>query len=101
MAMVQNTPLAGTWSAAPPILTGGRVIATPLETQNVICLDQFTGKELWTKPRGGNVYLAGVFDGKVLLVGRDAVTAFDLESGAQAWTPIKTPAPSGRGVAVA
>lgn len=100
MAMVQNTPLGATWSTAPPILAGGRVISTPLEAQSLICLDQFTGKELWSKPRGNNLYLAGVFEGKVLVVGREGVTAFDVESGAQAWT-VKTPAPSGRGVAVA
>lgn len=101
MAMVQNTPLGATWSAAPPILAGGRVVSTPLEAQSIICLDQFTGKELWTKPRGSSQYLAGVFDGKVLVVGREATIAFDLETGAPAWTPVKTPAPSGRGIAVA
>ncbi|MSR57381.1 MAG: hypothetical protein EXS05_06890 [Planctomycetaceae bacterium] len=99
-AMVQNTPLAGSWSAAPPILAQGKVIYAALETQTLVCLDQFTGKELWIKPRNTGMYVAGVFDGKVLVIGREAALAFDLVSGATLWT-VKTPIPSGRGVAIA
>jgi outer membrane protein assembly factor BamB/tetratricopeptide (TPR) repeat protein len=100
MAMVQNIPLHGAWAPAPPVLAEGRVILTAAETQRLICLDQFTGKELWSKPRNSGLYLAGVYNGKVLVVGRDVVTAFDLTNGSSLWT-LKTPAPSGRGVAIA
>ncbi len=100
MQMVQPTALTGAWGPAPPIIADGRVVYTPIETELLVCLDESTGKELWTKPRGNSLYLAGVFDREVVVVGRDAVTAFQLASGAQAWTtPIS--APSGRGVAVA
>jgi outer membrane protein assembly factor BamB len=98
--MVQQTPLGGTWSCAPPIISEGRVVYTPPDAQFLVCLDQLTGKELWNKPRGSGLYLAGVFDRQVVVVGRDAVTAFHLESGAQAWTAAVSP-PSGRGVTVA
>ncbi len=100
MQMVQNTPLNGAWGTAPPIITDGRIVYTPQDAQILVCLDQFTGKELWNKPRGNSLYLAGVFDKQVVVVGRDAVTAYQLENGAQAWsTPISPP--SGRGVTVA
>ncbi len=100
MNMVQPTPLGATWSAAPPVIADGRIIYTPQDAQVLVCLDEFTGKELWTKPRGNALYLAGVFEGLVVVVGRDAVVAYRLENGSQAWsTPISPP--SGRGVTVA
>lgn len=98
MAMVQNTPLNGTWSQSPPILAGGKIIWTPMESGNLVCIDQFSGKELWTKPRQNQIYVAGVHQGKVVVVGREATTAYDLGSGTQAWS-VKTGNPSGRGVA--
>lgn len=100
MQMVQYAPLNGAWGTAPPIISDGRIVYTPQDAQILVCLDAFTGKELWNKPRGNSLYLAGVFEGQVVVVGRDAVTAYQLESGAQAWsTPISPP--SGRGVTVA
>lgn len=98
MAIVQNQPLSGGWSQTPPILAAGRVISTPLESQILVCLDQFTGKELWQKPRGRGTYLAGVVDGKVLVVGRESLMALDAATGTPAWGPITTPIASGRGI---
>ena len=98
--MVPNTPLGGTWGPAPPIIAEGRVVYTPMDAPVLVCLDEFTGKELWSKPRGSSLYLAGVFDKLVVVVGRDAITAFHLEKGDQAWMA-KITAPSGRGVIVA
>ncbi|MFN0053060.1 MAG: PQQ-binding-like beta-propeller repeat protein [Planctomycetales bacterium] len=98
---VQQTQLNGSWHPSPPILAEGKVVYTPLETQTLICLDLYTGKELWSKPRGNNgLYLAGVLGGKILLQGRDALAAYDLATGREAWN-LKTPIPSGRGVALA
>lgn len=100
MYMVQQTQLGGVWGTTPPIISGGRVIYAPLESQNFVCLDQFTGKELWNKPRSNGLYIAGVFDGKVLVVGRDTTTAYDLANGNTLWN-VKTGTPSGRGVLLA
>lgn len=95
--MVQYASLNQRWSPAPPIISGGRVVFTPLESANLVCLDLATGKELWTKPRGNAVYLAGVVDGTVLVAGQDGLTAYALADGVQRWAA-KTPIPSGRGV---
>jgi outer membrane protein assembly factor BamB len=95
--MVQNTALSQRWSPAPPVIAGGHVVLTPLESQNLVCLDLATGKELWSKPRGNGLFLGGVVDGRVLLVGSEGVTAYGLEDGAQKWTA-KTAVPAGRGV---
>lgn len=98
--MVQQVPLGGAWGPAPPIIAQGRIVYTPPEAQTLVCLDQYSGKELWTKPRGHAHYLSGVFEKHVVVAGRDALTAYRLESGEQAWT-LKIPNPAGRGVTVA
>jgi outer membrane protein assembly factor BamB len=97
---VQYASLGGVWGPAPPVISQGRIIYTPPETQTLVCLDQFTGKELWTKPRGHAWYLCGVFDKQVVVAARDSLTAYRLENGEQAWTT-KIPGPAGRGVTVA
>jgi outer membrane protein assembly factor BamB len=97
--MVPHVPLGGGWGPAPPIIAEGRIIYTPPESQVLVCLDEYTGRELWTKPRANFQYLAGVFNHEVVLVGRDSVASYKLD-GAQSWTA-KIPAPAGRAVAVA
>jgi outer membrane protein assembly factor BamB len=96
--MVPHVPLGGGWGPAPPIIADGRVLYTPPESQVLVCLDENTGKELWTKPRANFLYLAGVFNHEAVLVGRDAVASYKLD-GTQSWTA-KIPAPAGRAVAV-
>jgi len=99
--MVQHTQLNQVWGPAPPIVVAGRVVYTPTEAQVIVCLDQATGNEVWRKPRGQAQFLAGVFDKQAVVVGRDQVAAYRIDDGAQAWTPIKITAPSGRPVTVA
>ena len=103
--MVPHTALNAAWGPAPPIVVAGRVIYTPNDAppagaQVIVCLDQASGKELWRKPRGHSQFLAGVFDKLAVVVGRDMVTAYRIDDGAQAWAAKITP-PSGRGVTVA
>ncbi|MCY2962865.1 MAG: PQQ-binding-like beta-propeller repeat protein [Planctomycetota bacterium] len=99
--MVQQFGLSTVWHAAPPITAGGRVIYTPTDpqVQTLYCVDQSTGKELWAKPRGAGMYLAGVFDGLAITVGRDTTVAYRVANGEIAWS-LKHTLPSGRGVAV-
>lgn len=44
------------------------------------------GKLRWKRPRDGGLYFAGVSQGKALMIARDAIHAFDLETGNTAWT---------------
>jgi outer membrane protein assembly factor BamB len=93
--------LKDAWGPAPPVVHAGRVVFTSSEAQNFVCLDQATGKELWSKPRGTALFFAGVHDKLAIVVGRDQVSAWQIETGAEAWPSVKIPAPSGRGVMVA
>jgi outer membrane protein assembly factor BamB len=93
--------LKDAWGPAPPVVHAGRVVYSSPEGQNFVCLDQATGKELWTKARGSLSYFAGVYEKLAIVVGRDSVSAWQFENGAEAWPSIKIPAPSGRGVMLA
>ena len=82
-----------------PAIAGGRVVFTAPDSKAVICLNLKDGEELWQIPRGPkDLYMAGVFNGKVLIVGKESCKALDLLTGAQAWEQ-KTGMPSGQGVA--
>ncbi len=69
---------AGRWSDSSVMLAEGKVLATPFDRDFLFCLDLVSGKLLWKTPREDNLYLACVYDGKVVLVGRRAVRAFYL-----------------------
>ena len=89
------------WSDATVTIAEGCVILTPVESDQLFCLSLIDGKLLWKMDRGDNIYVAGVRDGKVLLVGRKQMQAFELADGKPGWpAPLLLPQgsmPSGRG----
>ena len=92
---------AGGWRDAAPILAGGRVILTPVESDKLHCLDLRSGAVHWRVPRGDALYVAGVVDDRVILVGRHAVDALSLGEGRSVWDKplaLATASPSGRGI---
>ncbi len=101
-SLVQRKELNGRWCPSAPILVGNRVVYTPSEEAVLECLNLFDGKRIWQKPKGKFLYLAGVFDKYIVLVGTDSVAALSPEDGETLWTlPIPSSAgkPSGRGIA--
>ncbi len=99
---VQQRDLASQWSPAAPIIAGSVVVYTPPEESIILALNVLNGKRLWEKPKESWLYLAGVFDDRVILVGRTEIGALALATGKPLWTvPFKNEAtPSGRGLAV-
>jgi hypothetical protein len=79
------------------MIADGKVIFTAPDEGSLHCLRLRDGALLWTAPRVEDVYVAGIFDGKVLLVGTSACRALNLADGKQAWR-LATEVPSGRGV---
>src|SRR5262249_24924248 len=65
---------------------------------SVHCLSLRTGELLWKQKRADDLYLAGVHNSKVLLVGKSACRALNLADGKQLWRT-ETGLPSGQGVA--
>ncbi|HET6324229.1 MAG TPA: PQQ-binding-like beta-propeller repeat protein, partial [Planctomycetaceae bacterium] len=101
-ALVQPTELNAHWSPSAPVIVGNRVLYTPAEESNLICLDLATGALRWHYPKGEDqLYLAGVHDTSAILVGKSSVTALSLDTGRSQWTAaLEEPQapPSGRGV---
>ena len=100
---VPQRDLAAQWSPSAPIISGSVVVYTPPEEAVILALNALDGKRLWEKPKENWLYLAGVFDDRVILVGRSEIGAFALATGKPLWTsPLGDEArPSGRGLAVA
>lgn len=86
------------WKVSAPVVRDGKVVFTAPDALSVHCLNLRDGQLLWRCSRGDNVYLAGVFNGKVLLIGRKSCQALSLEDGRQLWQ-LDTGSPSGQGVA--
>lgn len=89
------------WMDSAPTISGGRVIVTPVESNEIHCVNLIDGRLLWKRPRGAGLYVAGVRDDQVLVVGRDGMQALRLADGEAAWPAVvQYPAgstPSGRG----
>ena len=89
------------WRDGVPIVAGGKIILTPRETEEIHCLDLRSGSIVWKQPRKEGLYVAGVVDGGVIIVGRRGVQSIALADGAPRWaTPLVLAGacPSGRGV---
>jgi outer membrane protein assembly factor BamB len=80
------------------MIRDGRVVFTAPDGEAVHCLNLRDGTLAWKERRVNDLYLAGVFRGKVLLVGRDLCRALSLQDGSEIWK-VETGMPSGRGVA--
>jgi len=83
-----------------PVIAGDRVLMTPFDGQELLCLGLRDGRPAWPEPRRGRGRVAGVEGGRVIVVGDAAAEALDLATGRQLW---KRPLadlgrPSGRGV---
>src|SRR5262249_44701792 len=89
--------LKASWSMGRPIIQADKVVFTAPDEPSIQCLDLRTGTVRWRVDRGdGDLYMAGVQDGRVLLVGARHCRALALEDGKEAWT-LGTDEPSGQG----
>jgi outer membrane protein assembly factor BamB len=87
------------WTDSAPTIVTNRVLLTPKDSDELHCLSLIDGSPQWRQPRGQGLYLATVYDEKVILVGRMRVEALNLADGSHVWKePIPIPRPSGRGV---
>ena len=72
----------------------------PSDSKSVYCLDLLNGESRWRspRPRGDDIYIAGIDDGHVILVGKRRISAVDLESAQTVWRRNLAAPPSGRGI---
>ena len=104
-----SDPFGGIWRDSSIIIADGKVIYTPVETQQMVCVDLQTGYSLWNTghqstavlPRNDSLFLACVENGNAILVGETSIRAIDLNTGRERWQTPTTQhgKPSGRGYA--
>ena len=96
-----RVPEQSGWLDFGGVVHGDRVLFTPRDNDEVYCLNAATGQLLWKSPRGGALFLGGVLDDRVVLVGRNFLQTLHLADGTPAWNAPTLLAPvSGRGCLV-
>lgn len=102
MQMLQPKALGQHWVDATVTIHDGRVLVTPVEADEMFCLDLLSGKLLWpAQKRNDLLYVATVHKGNAIFVGKSQLIAIRLADGKPAWpNPVEIPnggMPSGRG----
>ncbi len=89
------------WVDGTATIVEGSVLLTPIESNKMHCLDLLTGNSRWTPiDRGDMLYVAGVHEGTILLVGTESLRGIRLSDGKPAWEAdldLGGAHPSGRG----
>ena len=103
MADVQPGRPRAAWCDDGPIIAASRVLLTPRDSDELHCLDLQNGGLIWKTPRATRLQVAGVVDGRVVVVARDGVESLALDTGRRVWRHALEPgvAPSGRGILTA
>ena len=74
------------WFDATATIADGRVVITPIEADSLYCLNLADGTLAWDPlPREDDLYVANIYRGKIILVGRHGVHAVRLDNGHPAW----------------
>jgi len=95
-----SSALLNEWKDAPPVIVDGKVLFTSWDSKALHCLHLREGTLLWREARTAeDVYLAGVVDGKAIVVGKNQVRALQLTDGKEVWNIANTGLPTGQGVA--
>ncbi len=96
---VQAAWLRPHWQVSRPVIQDGKVVFTAPDAGAVHCLNLKDGSRVWSQERRyDDLYLAGVVNGKVLIVGTHQVRALSLATGKPLWS-LQVGVPSGQGVA--
>lgn len=96
----KTTTLLSKWKFSAPAIQAGKVVFTAPDADSIHCINLRDGKLAWKRARKkGDLYMAGVFDGKVVIVSETDIHALDLKDGNQLWAIATGDVPSGQGVA--
>ncbi|QDU94616.1 outer membrane protein assembly factor BamB family protein [Lignipirellula cremea] len=73
---------------------GDLVIATPIDSSSLLCIDPATGKEIWRRERGEHLF-AAVQDDVCLLIGPRRISAVRVADGTPSWEERSVELPEG------
>ncbi len=89
------------WLDATALIADDCVLLTPIESDQLHCLNLVSGQPQWKPvPRGDGLFLGGVHEGVIAVVERRRVRSHRIADGKEAWPPLELPGgalPSGRG----
>jgi outer membrane protein assembly factor BamB len=88
------------WADSTVTIADGVVVLTPIESDNLICLDLVSGQPKWDPvTRNDLLYTAAIRHNRAVMVAKDRLECVGLNDGKTAWK-LSLPAglPSGRGV---
>lgn len=93
--------LINEWKATAPAVHGSKVVFASPDSPTIHCLNMRDGRQVWKQPRANDdLYFAGIFNNKVLIVGKNYVRALDLmNEGKEVWRQSASGVPAGQGVA--
>ncbi|HZZ79968.1 MAG TPA: PQQ-binding-like beta-propeller repeat protein [Gemmataceae bacterium] len=98
--MTGTTTVISKWKSAPPAIQDGKIVFTAPDADSVHCISLRDGKPIWKRGQNkGDLYMAGVYGGRVVIVGETQVRILDLKNGDQLKTISTGDLPSGQGVA--
>jgi outer membrane protein assembly factor BamB len=87
------------WMNSAPVVVNSKVVFTAPDAPSIHCINIKDGSVVWkTAKKPGDLYFAGVYADKVLVVGKEKCRALNLSGGQEAWS-IDSLMPSGRGIA--
>ncbi len=75
--MADYEPLERGWYDEALIIENGMVVFTPPESEWMVCYDLLTGEELIRRSRANACYVAGIYDGGVVLVSGNSIQALE------------------------
>ncbi len=84
MWRVQQFPQAeraDRWCDLGVTIAAGRALVCPRNSEQLVCLHLANGNVEWSLPRRDGLYVGGVRDGRVIIVGRKSVRAVRLADG--------------------
>jgi outer membrane protein assembly factor BamB/tetratricopeptide (TPR) repeat protein len=87
------------WKASAPVVHDGKVLLTAADDDALHCVNLRDGTLLWRRPRtDDDVYLAGAWRDRVVLVGKTVCRGVSLADGGKTFWSAATGLPSGLGV---
>ena len=87
------------WQVTAPAIADGKVVFTAPDEKDIHCVNVRDGSRIWSATRDNDdLYMAGVFNGKVVIVGKNRTRALSLNRGEEVWR-LETGKPSGQGAA--
>jgi outer membrane protein assembly factor BamB len=88
------------WKVSPPFIHDGKVVFTAPDGVSIHCINLRDGTPVWTsRQQDHDLFLAGVFNDKLLVIGKHSARALKLSDGTSLWTQSLGDMPSGQGVA--